>query len=103
MSIAITCDSQSLSADEDIPITQWTSSEIQSWCRATMKLANAALEQELLRMENSPPTLMKKGSVRKQCLDMRVNVIQQRWQSAKAHIPESLHDAIQEILQEETM
>ena len=53
--------------------------------------------------ENLTQTPLRKGSAKKQCLETRAEVIRQRWQSAKAHIPESLHDALQQILQEEAV
>ncbi len=96
-------DSQSFVVEEDTPVKQWNIIEIQDWCRATARVANEVFEGELARIENSPPTLLLKGNVRKQCLDSCLEVINLRWQSAKAHIPESLHEGLQQILQEDIM
>ena len=89
--------------DEVVPVEEWSEVEIQNWCRETMQLAGKAFEQELSRIEHSAPTMNKKGSAKKQCLQARSQLINQRWQIAKTHIPESLHEALQQILLEDVM
>ena len=64
-----------------------------------MRMASEAFEKELSRMENSTSTLYPK----KQNLEARSQVISQRWQYAKVHILASLHEALQQILQEDYM
>ena len=90
-------------SNEVAAVKNWSEVEIQDWCRATMRMASEAFEQELVRMENSTSTHMKTGGAKKQCLEARSEVINQRWQYAKSHIPASLHGAIQQILQEDFM
>jgi len=50
--------------------------EIKEWSSVTVRLANLAAMQELDEV-----------SCKKRCLDMRSKVRQERWKSAKVHIP----------------
>lgn len=94
----------SVCADDGALAKEWSATEFQDWWRETLQLANQACDLELSGMEgNLSPTLLKKGGAKKQCLKTRAEVIRQRWQSAKAHIPESLLNSLQQILQEEVM
>ena len=68
-------DSQTVCANEVAPVKRWSEIEIQDWCRATMRMASEAFEQELSRMENSTSTPFKKGGAKKQCLEARSEVI----------------------------
>ena len=71
------------------PVEKWSAEKIEDWVRATARLANQAAKREL-----------DKGRCDKECLDARSVVVRQRWQSAKAHIPKSLHGGLQQILHE---
>ena len=65
----------------------WSMEDIQTWVRATVRLANQAASDEL-----------DKGSCKQTCLNKRPEVIPHRWLSAETHIPESLHGDLQQIL-----
>ena len=59
-------DSQTVCANEVAVVKKLNETEIQDWCRATMRMASEAFEQELSRMENSTSTPLKKGGAKKQ-------------------------------------
>lgn len=97
------CNQQSsVCADDGALAEEWNLTEIHDWSRETLQLATQAVERELSRIEENP-SRAPKGGAKRQCLEMRAEVIRQRWQSAKAHIPESLLDSLEQMLQEEVM
>ena len=67
----------------------WDAEEIKRWVKATMRLAKDAVSQELAANSN-----------RQRCLQVRGNVILQRWGAARPFIPPSLHNGLHEILLE---
>ena len=67
----------------------WDAEEIKRWVKATMRLAKDAVSQELAANSN-----------RQRCLQVRGNVILQRWKAARPFIPPSLHNGLHEILME---
>ena len=82
--------------DKDIPI-KWSATEIQTWVRATLRLANEAAENALPEANIKADML----SSKRYALDVRADLIQDCWQSAKMHIPEHLHRDLKQILYEE--
>ena len=58
--------------------------------RTTLRMANKAAEDAL-----------QKASTKEKCLDaleVRADIIQSRWQLATIHIPEHLHEDLEQIL-----
>ena len=81
-------------SSEDI----WSVEEIENWTRLTMRIANQAATQEL---DKEICKDKRSESMRQQkCKEIRSELIRQRWETAKAHFPQTLHSGFLEVLLE---
>ena len=84
--------------EADDPSSQWSTNEIRDWTRVTIHVANEAALQELDKQ-----TCKNKGAeiiLQQRSKVIRAEIIRQRWETAKANIPETLHHGLLELLLE---
>ena len=67
--------------------THWNTHEIEMWVKATVRAANQACMQQLAINRD-----------KERCLQVRSQLILQRWHAAKPSIPLALHDELLQIL-----
>ena len=86
-----------IQTEADDQRSPWSTHEIEDWARVTARAANEAALQELDKQ-----TSKDRGSeiIRQQrCKDIRSEIIRQRWETAKANIPETLHRVFLEFFE----
>ena len=78
-----------ITSQDDDTTKHWNGTELETWIRATTRIANRMCEQELA-----------KGRDKECCIQARSKSILQRFESAKESIPATLHDGLLKILLE---
>ena len=67
----------------------WNAAQIENWIRVTLRLANKAAENALQQAFTKAKCF--------DALDVRSEIIQERWQAAKRHIPSNLHKDLEDM------